>query len=63
MKIKIIFALAAIALCASLNGCMSADDQAEWQNQKQISDAERAQNQAQIQADRLQRETERQNGQ
>jgi hypothetical protein len=63
MKSKIIFALATIALGATLNGCMSADDQTNWQSQQQLREAQHAQNQAQIQTDRIQRETDRQNGQ
>jgi len=61
MKIKIIFALAAFALAATLSGCMSTDDETQWQTQQQLRSAEHAQNQAQIQTDRLQRESDQQN--
>jgi outer membrane murein-binding lipoprotein Lpp len=63
MKIKIVFTLAAVALGAALSGCMSANEEADWQSQHQINNAERAQSQAQIQADRVQRENAQQYGQ
>jgi hypothetical protein len=63
MEIKIIFALAAFALGANLSGCTTTDNQAAWESQQQLRAAEHAQNQAQIQTDRMQRETDRQNGQ
>ncbi|HZL12679.1 MAG TPA: hypothetical protein VFC85_00910 [Verrucomicrobiae bacterium] len=61
MKTKIIFALATIALGTTLTGCMSADDQTNWQSQQQLRDAQSAQNQAQIKADRVQRATDQEN--
>ncbi|HEY5297471.1 MAG TPA: hypothetical protein VIK59_06065 [Verrucomicrobiae bacterium] len=61
MKTKIILALATIALGATLTGCMSADDQTTWQSQQQLRDAQSAQDQAQIKADRVQRATDQEN--
>ena len=63
MKIRIILTLAAIALAAGLGGCMSEDEQADWQGQQQIRNAQREQNQAQIQADRVQQQNSEQYGQ